>query len=177
MASINLLSLWAIYVRELEQLFKYDPEVHVVYDSEKRLVTLYVDDDNKAAALEKLIPERVEFGSVVLLISIAHDAPASLPVDRLTNAELYKYALQHNGALSFIKTIHGVLSSDLTYVVFRHEIVQYFTDDLGDVYGQTSTLFQNIARHIFSLIPSVFFCTDVPEDPGYKSGKSLEQWP
>ena len=34
MANVKLSPPWIIFVTELEQLFKYDPQVHVIYDSE-----------------------------------------------------------------------------------------------------------------------------------------------
>ena len=64
----------------------------------------------------------------------------------------------------------------ITYVVFVNEVVQYFNDDLGDVYGQCSTLYQEIAKDVFGETEGVFFCTDV-EEPVYALGKPLGEWP
>lgn len=45
-------------------------------------------------------------------------------------------------------------------MLFKKEVVQYFTDNLGDYNGYRSTLYENIARDIFGDIVGVFFCTN-----------------
>ena len=48
----------------------------------------------------------------------------------------------------------------MTYVVFVKEVVQYFNDDLGDANGVCSTLYQDIAKRLFTSTEGVFFCTN-----------------
>lgn len=49
------------------------------------------------------------------------------------------------------------------YVVFKNCVVQFFNDNLNDIYGNISTLYQDIAREIFADAEweGVFYCTDV----------------
>ncbi len=172
MARLNLAPPWITYVSELEQMFKYDPEVHVIYDGEKHEAKLYVDSAVKAAAFNELLPAEKEFGNVLLTVNVVPANGVTGPIDR---ADLYKAAFKGNGAFSFMKTVKGIFSNDLTYVVFKNRVVQYFNDDLSDVYGQCSTLYQDIARDLFGETEGVFFCTDV-EEP-VKLSKPLGEWP
>lgn len=171
MARISLSPPWITFVRELEQMFLYDAEVHVVYDDEY-VVKLYVDNALKAAALKALLPEVKEFGNVTLIVEII---PAN-GTATVSKANLYQAAFAGNGAFAFTKTVQGIFTNDLTYVVFKKRIVQYFNDDLGDVYGQKSTLYEDIARDLFWDRDGVYYCTD-KEDPVYALGKPLGEWP
>jgi len=172
MAKLNLSAPWVEFYYEVEAMFKHDPQVHVVYDEDHYELYLYVDEAAKAAALEKLLPAEKEFGNVKLKISVV---PANLEnVDEIR--DIYSVAFYGNPALSFIKNIHGVFANNMKYVVFRKEVVQYWVDDLGDIYGQRSTLYQEIAKDIFEEHDGVFFCTDA-EDPKGCLGKPLGEWP
>lgn len=167
MARIGMASPWVIYVKELEQLFKYDPEVHVVYDEDKNEVKLYVDSGIlKATAIAGLLPEKKSFGSVELIITVFFANGIVVHEETLDdlfedNESLFTQFFTGNGCLSFVKTIRGIFTNDLTYVVFKNEVVQYFNDDLSDVYGQKSTLFQDIASHLLIDKEGVFYCTDI----------------
>lgn len=158
MAMIKQAPPWITYVSELEQLFKLDDEVHVVYDNDEHNVKLYVENAEKATALMNLIPEKREFGNVTLTIDVV---PAN-GCERFNVSNEYQAAFNGNGAFSFIKVVKGVFSNSITYVVFKNRVVQYFDDNLGDIYGQRSTLYQEIAKNIFGENDGVFFCTDIP---------------
>ena len=174
MARIGLSSPWVTFYRELEALFLGDADVRVVYDEEANHIKLYVDGEEKAYALSVLLPSHKQFGNVDLLISII---PSNNQVKLVK--DLYAYAFEGNSILSYIKKIRGIFTNDITYVVFRNVVVQYFNDDLSDVNGYCSTLYQDIAKRVFEEKEGVFFCTDLPVSDG--SGKSLgrqyTQWP
>ena len=172
MAKIKLSPPWDTFVREMEQMFLYDEEVHIVYDEDALEVRVYVDNAQKAEALAALLPEEKDFGSVHLAINVI---PANGNAT-LSNASLFLTAFSGNGAFSFIKTIHGIFTNDLTYVVFKNRVVQYFNDDLGDIYGQRSTLYQEIAKDLFGEKEGVCFCTDV-ETIAKNLGAPLGEWP
>ena len=61
------------------------------------------------------------------------------------------------------------------YIVFKNKVVQYFNDDLKDVNGFCSTLYQKIAKDIFAEngCETACYCTDVSEN----LGKPLGEWP
>lgn len=173
MAMIKLAPPWVTFASEMEQMFKYDSEVHVVYDNDEHEIKVYVDNSAKAGALTELLPAEKTYGNIVLKITV-------VPANGISaqNENLYRTAFKGNGAFSFLKTVRGIFSNDLTYVVFKNKVVQYFNDDLGDIYGQCSTLYQEIAKHIFGEAQGVFFCTDVQTNTqNLDWNNPLGEWP
>ena len=172
MAKIGLSSPWVIFYREVNELFKYDPEVHVIFDEDKTQLRLYVDNGEKADALAKLLPTEKEFGTVTLSISV-------IPANGLKEAtgNLFEVALNGNGALSYVKQVNGVWYPTLSFVVFRKKVVQYFTDNLGDINGYTSTLYQDVAKDVFGEWNGVYYCTDTEDIVYDELGSPLGEWP
>jgi hypothetical protein len=172
MASLHLVSPWVNFYQEIQAFFKYDSSVKVIFDSEENEVRLYVAEQDKADALRRLLPETKDFGNVTLKINIIPaNIVASYPrgsrISRYVHAgsdleNVYIQALRGNRAFQFSETLSGVLSNDIIYIVFANEVVQYYDDNLGDYYGQCSTLYQNIARDIFLPQNNVCYCTDKP---------------
>ena len=158
---LKLSTPWVIFYREVEAMFKDDPEVRVVFNEEEPEVKLYVENAEKADALIQLLPKKVDFGNVELKVTV-------IPANKLgTNkASLFEKAFKGNPAFSFI-TGHNIFNKPMTYVVFKNKVVQYYTDNLGDIYGNCSTLYQEIAKDIFGKHEGVYFCTD-------KEGESKE---
>ena len=170
MAKLGLSSPWVLYYKKVDAMFKYDDEVHVLYDEDKMELRLYVEDTIKAAALEQLLPTAKGFGNLELKITIipANDdlpydahlkAAYTLPDDPET---LFNMAFRDNEVFSYSKTIKFIFDgAPLTYIVFAKEVVQYFDDNLGDINGICSTLYQNIAADIFQPMNGVYYCTDI----------------
>lgn len=182
MARLNMSAPWVVYYREVEEMFRHDKQVHVVFDEESYNLKMYVDNVSKAKAIARLLPKVVEFGNVKLHVAIIPANMNGVNVDgEVFNEDtqmstIFEMAFDGNDALSFAKEVKGVFSNNITYVVFANRVVQYFNDDLGDVYGQCSTLYQNIASHIFGGRNGVFYCTDLPEDTKYW-GTPMGEWP
>jgi len=177
MATFHLSPPWVIFYREVAALFKYDAEVHVVYDEAENHIKLYVDDPDKAEALTRLMPTSKSFGNITVKISVVPANASEIDLSAASVEELFDVAFDGNGAYAFSKSITGIYAPNLTYIVWRKQVVQYWTDDLGDYYGQTSTLYQNIAKDIFGETEGVFFSTDI-EDPVFENINSpLGEWP
>lgn len=168
MATLKLSSPWVIYYKELCALFGKDEHVHIVFDEGSNTVKLYVEDEERAAAIESLLPVEKHFGEVTLYINVY---PANYK-ENLSNkfvsvpseaADIFRKAFSSNPALSFVREVRLLYNNPMTYVVFRNEVVQYFNDNLGDIYGQCSTLYENIARDVLETPDGVYYCTDKPE--------------
>ena len=166
MAKLKMSSPWVIFYKEVEAMFKFDREVTVVYDEDEAELKLYVDNPDKAEALAQLLPTEKIFGNVTLRVTIIPSNQFSDlkgPRIRATafNSNIFNVAFAGNEAFCYATTLSGIYSNPLTYVVFRREVVQYYTDDLGDINGIASTLYQDIAKDIFvSQEMPVFYCTD-----------------
>lgn len=169
MAKLKMLSPWMVFYREVDAMFKKDPEVQVVYDEDAQVIKLFVENIDKADALVQILPEEKEFGNVTVQIAVipANNLLRSSSIDIpgfpcLTSEGLFKRAFWRNEAVWSVETTKDIPGFPcLTYVVFSKEVVQYFTDNLGDYHGITSTLYQNIAKDIFINTEGVYFCTDI----------------
>lgn len=151
---LKLSSPWMIFYKEIDALFKGDPDVRVEYDEDANTIKLYVENAEKADALAQLLPAEKAFGNITVRIMVI---PAN--VDSPSKLQLFQKAFEGNPAFVSTQTAKDGLY-DLGYVVFQCKVVQFFSDDLGDLNGLKSTLYQDIAKDIFENAPGVFFCTE-----------------
>ncbi len=174
MAKVNLAAPWTTFYRQVQAFFKNDPEIKVMYNAQGPELKLYVDNPVKAEALTQLLEPTRTFGNVTLTISVV---PSNKAVDggipeMNCDSALIKAALAGNGAVSLVKDV-VVMANTLTYVAFKKEVVQFFNDNLSDLRGLTSTLYQDIAEVIFTHHLGVCFCTDAANG----LGAPLGEWP
>ena len=162
---------WVTYFNMLTALFDGDPDIAVSYDDEKRSITLTVSNGDKGAALQKVLPSAKKFGNVAVLVNV--EGPISNRAF-VSNEDLMNTLFEKNPAFSFCRRIEGIITS-FTYVVFKNTVVQFFNDNLNDIYGNVSTLYQNIAEEVFAdaKLVGVVYNTDVER----KVGKPLGEWP
>ena len=168
MEKLNLSAPWITFAHEITALFEKDPEIKVIYDNDEAIVKLYVENAEKAEALQALLPESRSFGNVTVKIVVI---PANALDERPTS--LFLKAFEGNPVLSYVKDVECPLGK-FNYVVFRNEVVQFFNDQLDDVNGNKSTLYQDIAKDVFEeKNTAVFFCTVTPENLAVPLG----EWP
>ena len=149
---------WYSYIKQIEALFMEDPDIQIREKCEGELrLSLYVYDPEKAYAIEKLLPEEVDFGGTTLYIRVIPGNVRKEP----PLSEVYKKAFEGNPVVKEMKTVSSILTNPLTYISFRKEVVQYYDDNLGDLHGNRSMLMQDIADKIFeNNKEGIFFCTD-----------------
>lgn len=180
MAILNLSSPWIEYYRKLDAMFQLDPNVRVIYDEDKGpSVKLYVSDGYKADALEELVQKEVKFGKVTMKVSVV--PPNNFteePRESTTNNpddELILNAFRNNGAVNYVQFVRDIGALNVTYVVCRNLVVQYFNDSLCDAHGVRSTLFEDIARDVFVSKPGLYYCTDIPGSKYENRGNNNEE--
>lgn len=163
---MKLSAPWVKFYREIEALFAQDDEVKVTYDEEANEVKLYVDNARKADALTQLLPSEKAFGNVTVKVTV-------VPSNKvMTKADLIDEAFVGNPALNFVWHADTIMGS-YDYAVFAAKVVQFFNDDLSDINGNETTLYEDIARDVFGE-SDVFFCT---EPINGKLAKPLGEWP
>ena len=177
MAIINMSAPWVVFYRQIEAMFKNDPEVHVVYSDDTNNIKLYVENTDKATALDRLLVKERTFGNITITVTVIppNDEHFNDMSDWLM-ADIFDTAFNHNGAYNFCQTLEGIFSINMTYVVFNKEVVQYYTDNLSDYFGQCSTLYQYIAEEIFNKFEGVYYCTNVTNSTELQSSY-CDMWP
>ena len=147
---------WVTYWQQLNAMFGDDPEIHLEYLEDEAKIVMRVDNPSKAEALSQLLPDEVHFGNIVLNIVVV---PANV---MKSQANLFNDAFQGNPHFAYVAESAPGTSFQMTYVVFKKEVAQYWNDNLGDIHGNTNTLYQNIASELFNGEESasgVCFCT------------------
>ena len=151
---------WFNYVDEIIALFGKDPDIKIWFDPDSLCMRIYVDDTDKAAALDELLPKSVKFGEEELSIIVVPDNENHAK----TKARLFELAFRGNPAVTDIVHVDDVFSNPMMYIEFEKKVIQYYNDDLSDLYGNKSTLLQEIAKEIFKDTEGVFFCTAADEN-------------
>lgn len=158
MAIIKRSAPWITYYREVDALFKKDEEVFVVFDEGNTELRIYVNNQSKASAIQYLMPTEKEFGNVILKIEVTPANGMKMRnVDDVSILDIVCDAFRENDAVYMVTGVRSMF--DLIYVIFRKEVVQYFDDNLGDINGNCSTLYEVIARDVFRDV-DVKYCTD-----------------
>lgn len=170
---------WITYINMLEALFDGDPQIAFNVDDSANapFVTIACNNGDKNAAFLQVLPAEKEFGNVKLKISI--DGPISNRAFK-TSKDLMETLFDNNPVFAYtveppqdIRVFGGFL-----YVVFKNRVVQFFNDNLDDCHGVMSTLYEDIAREVFSdsayNLNAVNFNTDVEVG---NLGKPLGEWP
>lgn len=158
MEKLMLSAPWVTFIHELQLLFEQDKDIRMVVDSNLLEVKLYVEDWRKADALSKLLPQEKVFGNVTLKIDVipanhGDGSPFCLIQDAFKGNPVFV------GAESESKMI-----GTFNYVVFKKEVAQFFNDQLDDINGNKSMLYQDIARDVLGEKDGVFYCTHWCED-------------
>ena len=150
----KLAAPWTQYAHAMNAMFAEDRDVEVVFNDDDMTLSLLVENPMTAEALQELIPKEKEYGNVKLKILVI---PANL---KMSKAQLYQAAFAGNPAFKSAVPIEGVFTNPLLYVVFARKVVQYYNDDLSDLHGNRSTLYQEIAKELFVPQDGVMYCTD-----------------
>jgi hypothetical protein len=148
-AKLKLSPPWITYVNMLEALFDGDLEIafNLDIDANNCSVTLATNNPDKAAALVKLLPEKVAFGKVELQIKVDCQTISNLAFT--SDKQLFETAFSENPAFAYAVEADASYFLPFTYVVFKRDVVQFFADNLHDPHGLISTLYQDIASEIF----------------------------
>lgn len=177
--SLKLPPPWITYINILTALFDPDPmiAINVQTTTEKDpSVTLAVGgNSDKATAIQKILPSEKQFGNITLKINV----DGKFTNKAFTSAKkLFDAAFENNPvyAYSIASVNESYQYSNITYVVFKNCVVQFFNDNLNDCHGVVSTLYENIANQLFKEYVEdftgemIYFNTDIETG---KLGKHL----
>lgn len=153
--NVKLSSPWAQYYEKVKAMFGDDPEIKIVFDEENYILKLFVDNTDKADAIQFLLPPQVVFGNVVLEVQVIPPKKEDMNI-----LDIFDVAFKGNPALDFTNRATTSGGGQFNYVVFKKEVVQFFNDSLADISGRDSTLFQDIAADIFKPLENVHYCTN-----------------
>lgn len=150
-------SPWVLFVAKLKKFFEEDNDIHIDYNpnSNPNLVNIRVDDETKHYALSNLLESKIYFGNFELEIRVIPANFAS--VDKVA---LFKSLFKDMSIVDEIDEItpEGT-SNTFTYILFKNQVVKYWSDNLGNPHGNNFTLYEDLANDIFSDHAGVLFTT------------------
>ena len=174
MSNLGLSTPWMTFAREINALFENDPDVaSVVYDNDNRVIKLYVNNNAKADALDRILPNEKTFGNVSVKISIIPSNEDDSP------AALFRTAFAGNPIVDSIETVPFTEGGAVDYVIFARQVVSFFNDDMSDYFGAESTLYEDIARNVFDtgFGKGICFCTNIEDSQKEGLQHPLGEWP
>lgn len=151
---MKLSAPWMIYFNQIKAMFSEDIAVKAVWDGATYTIKLYVDGEEKAEALSQLLPQTKQFGNIEVTITI-------IPANKLNDSKvsLFQKAFDGNPAVVDITTFDTPFGTN-SFVVFAPKVVQYYNDDMYDLNGICSTLYQELAKSLFGEFANIHFCTE-----------------
>ncbi|WP_242605377.1 group-specific protein [Fluoribacter gormanii] len=159
-AGNTLLPPWYLLQSRLSAALSADPCVHVANlmgEGRYMEIKITVCNEDKAQALASFVNRIHEFGER-LVVTVKVYASDSIPVEASASSsvkesvELLTRALKGNKY--FIKAgtaIRGHVES--AYAVFKPQIIQYYSDDVGDWFLNSNEVAAKLFSDIFNLNP------------------------
>ena len=174
---------WVTYINKLQAIFDPDPMIafNVNFNGETgpSVVIAVGGNSDKATAIQKLLPTEKKYGNITLKITVE----GKFSNKAFTTAkELFEAAFEKNPVFAYAvaPAAEGYWYPNITYVVFKNCVVQFFNDNLNDCHGLLSTLYETIADEVFNEFVSDFtggtVCFNTDVEVG-KLGKPLGEWP
>ena len=151
---------WVTTYKKICALFENDMDLHIsdINEPTPGNCTIVISSQNNAKleSIKKILKNHFEFGNVTLDIEF-------IPEDnneKITDSD-FRNAFNCNENLTEVRTIETPDGFSRTYVVFEKEVVQFYNDDLTDLYGNYNGLMEDIARELFNEVDaSISYCTN-----------------
>ena len=151
--NLSLQSPWVTYENYVRAILDPDPDIEVghidesINDNGLRKLDVVVNKHEKAEALKSVLIRNISFGNVTLIINIID---TEINEDQEELVEKYKKLFVNNPIVKKIETVKDHANVDHSFICFDPVVVQFYNDDLTDLYGNYNGLFEDIARNIFN---------------------------
>lgn len=142
MPDLKLSPPWVIYANKVKAVFDGDPDVSVEYDDDEVAVKLYVDNQEKADALARILPVTREFGNVALGIQVI---PAN---DDVSRVELFRRAFEGNPAVVEVASVPNPFGPAENHMVVTPRVVQFPNDDIGTLYRLFTGTLEGVMKDV-----------------------------
>ena len=158
---VKLAAPWITYKKYIDMFFGKDPEIKILFNEEEPELKLVVSNPSKAYALSKMLPSYKEFGNVRLNISVENAK------EEMTSEALLLAAFKGNHILENVRT-YKTPFGDVSYALFKKEVVQFYNDEMSSIEGLKSTLYEDMTREVFENL-NIYFCTNPEENKDEES--------
>ena len=157
----NLQAPWITLYNKIRAMFEQDEDITVepiaqisdgVYD-----ICLSSAHSVKLNAIEKILKNKFEMGNITVNVKFKYENEN----DDMISLHDFEVAFAGNAIFSQAKALDNPWEYNASYVIFSKDVVQFYNDDLTDIYGNFNGLAEDIAREIFkeTELP-IYYCTE-----------------
>lgn len=163
MTNVGMQSPWVTTYGKIRSLFQNDPDLKIsnLSGDHEGVYTFAITSANvtKLTAIEKILKNEFVFGNVTLQVKFIYDDSED---DEKITANDFKNAFNGNSIVRDVKTVKNPFGDEQTFVMFGKDVIQFYNDDLTDLYGNFNGLSEDIAREVFNKTDaSINYMTDV----------------
>ena len=158
---VQLSPPWYILRNKIFYLLDPDEELMVseLIEDKKGSYIIKITSENgeKLEALKKVLKESFEFGNVTVKVEFEHVRDDEITIE--------DYETAFAGNANFVEAVETGkgLFQGLRYIVFAKEILQFFDDDLSDLYANFNGIVADVAKEVCKKYENVYFSTDDPD--------------
>ena len=162
MTNVGIQSPWVTTYGKIRALFENDSDLKIskLSGDHEGVYTFAITSGNvtKLTAIEKILKKEFVFGNVTLQVKFIYDDP----VDDQITANDFRNAFNGNTIVRDVKTVKNPFGTEQTFVMFGKDVIQFYNDDISDLYGNFNGLSEDIAREVFNPTDaSINFMTDI----------------
>jgi hypothetical protein len=134
---------WEIHTRKVRELFREDEAVDaVVYDPDEQTIKVFVQGNDKAESLQRIIRDRLAFGNVNVTVTVI---PSNKEPDE---TEDYRRAFESNPLFTGVLRGETPSGDEVGFAVFEPEVAQFFSDDISSPFGLTTMTVEQLAKDV-----------------------------
>ncbi len=151
---------WVTTYNKIYALFGNDLDLTISNLNERTpgnyVIIISSQNNAKLESIKKILKNHFDFGNVTLDIEFIPENDD----EKITDSD-FRNAFNCNENLAEVRSIETPDGFHRTYVVFEKEVVQFYNDDLTDLYGNYNGLMEDIARELFNEVDaSISYCTN-----------------
>ena len=141
---------WYTYANMLKAVFEKD-ELVEVSDLEKNedengeyTITLTCKTERKCEALKKVLKTSVNFGKVTVVVNLTVEDDAVIS----EKAQIFDDAFTGNPLYHGVVAVKTPWGVDDNYAVFDKGVIQFYNDDLSDLYNNYTAVVADVVKEI-----------------------------
>lgn len=168
---VDMQSPWVTIYNKFKAMFSNDIDLKIseLEGPDNKVATFEITSTNtdKINALSNILNDYFILGNVKLAVKFGVINGSNVEFINTKkrrnhiDQDIIFTAFENNNALDDVRTIKFPGGFPVTYILFVKEVVQFYNDDMTDLYGNYNGLYEDIARDIFLPFNGTFYCTAV----------------
>jgi len=155
---VRLSPPWYTFFDLIKYTIGKDDQVKVLemeeVDDRYFLIPIEVNDEDKAIALATILTPYKEYGNIKVYAEVLYCGKVVKPDDKKQNVcslyMFYKEALESNDYFAYVE-FRDFFGKMILYPVFKKEVVQFFNDNMADLYNNYNAVAADAFAEVLEL--------------------------